>query len=774
MEKEQYNGRLVGEHDLPNESAFRSLLEHSPDVIARLDPEFRHLYVNPAIETLLGIPLSSSLGKTVAEMGLPHELLTLWETHLKDVFADHRQSHFDFQLESHSQTHSFHNRLIPEFSPSGTVDSVLEIISDHTRCKRLDTSLQEQEELFRLMVTHIQECAMILLDQDGRISSWNIGAERILNHKTSEVWKSNYSCFFSDEDIRWNKPAQELSFAREKGRTQTEVWLKRKDGSRFLAEMVITLLKSDQGEMKGFSLIIRDITEHKRFEEQVQYQRALLEALSETSPDGILISTEQKILYFNHRFREIWKFPNYIIDSRSNHVALEWAVSCIRDPEAFSQRVAQAYKDPDMRVHDEICLKDGRTLEHYGLPVHGNGGQYYGRVWFFRDITSSKAAMDALEESEERFRVLAESSPMAIFHMDAEGRAVYVNPVWENLTGLKPMESFGHGWTRAIYPPDLEEVMIGWKEALKKREKWCHEHRLLGRDGRIHWVRVLSSCILSPAHEVVGYVATVEDISERKETEAILLKAKENLECYTHELEERVEDRTVELKQTLHTMENCLYSVAHDFKAPLRAIDGFTTTLVEDYARLFDEKGRELANEVVRATKRMDALISDFLEYGELAYMDVHCSPLDVEPCISAATAWLKSQVSANNARITLSRPMGRVLGNQDLLTKVSIQIIANALKFVAPGVQPAIHIWTEFVNDHVRINFQDNGIGIEPEFHDKIFGIFNRLHGKEIPGTGIGLAIVKKAMERMNGIVGVASRSQQGTTLWIELPASK
>jgi PAS domain S-box-containing protein len=769
MPKDEIAGGPVDSDNIRKEVMCRDLVEHAPEIIARVDPTFRHTFVNPAAETLLGIPPTRFLGKTVAELDLPENLRAEWETHLKDVFEDHRQVHFEFNVESNSGMHWFQADLVPEFSDSQTVGSVLEIIREDTRHHELERQLHEKEEQLTLLINRNQEYAMIMLDLSGRILSWNLGAELILAHRPMEVLKGNYSSLFSEEDIRWNKPEQELLFARNKGRNQSKLWLRRKDGSLFWAEMVITLLKNDQGVMKGFSLVIRDLTEQRKYEEEIRYQRALLEALSETSPDGILVSTEQKILYYNHRFLEMWKFPDGIIQSRSDELALQWAISHILDPEAFNQRVAQAYKNPDIQVHDEIALTDGRTFEHYSLPVHGYTGHYYGRVWFFRDITGSKVALKALQESEERFRILAECSPIAIFKTDAEGNCNYVNPIWEKVTGLTNGDSSGDGWTKAVYSQDFDEVLKSWKKTLHQKEQWHCEFRLLAQDGKPRWVRVLSNCIMSPSSEVIGHVATIEDISERKETEALLRQAKDSLENYTRELEARVQERTAELKRSLHTIENCLYSVAHDFKAPLRAIDGFTTTLLEDYAPHFDERGRELANEVVKAAERMDALISAYLEYGKLTYIDVPCSSVDIEPCINAAANHLESHDCS--ARITISRPLHRVLGNQGLLTDIFVQIIANSVKFATPGVPPAVNVWTERSGASVWINVQDNGIGIAPEFHDVIFGIFNRLHGKEIPGTGIGLAIVEKAAERMNGKVGVKSLPGKGTTLWLELP---
>jgi signal transduction histidine kinase len=197
---------------------------------------------------------------------------------------------------------------------------------------------------------------------------------------------------------------------------------------------------------------------------------------------------------------------------------------------------------------------------------------------------------------------------------------------------------------------------------------------------------------------------------------------------------------------------------------------GYAQVLMDDYAAKMDEDGQGYLKRISTASERLDRLVQDVLRYSRCAREKIECVPVNLEALIAAVTAEYPA-LSAPHAEITVDAPLLKALGHEASLSQVISNLLANAVKFVQPGRTPKVRVWTEARGPMVRINFQDNGIGIAPEHHAKIFQMFERLSaGSEYEGTGIGLAIVAKAVERMGGTVGLESEVGKGSTFWIEL----
>ena len=247
---------------------------------------------------------------------------------------------------------------------------------------------------------------------------------------------------------------------------------------------------------------------------------------------------------------------------------------------------------------------------------------------------------------------------------------------------------------------------------------------------------------------------------------------REQLQQNAIELENRVLERTAQLQAANTELEAFGYSVSHDLRAPLRAMQGFTQALMEDYSDVLDPVGQDYAHRISKAAQRMDALIEDLLTYSRLSRTELELGPINLNHLVSEVLAQLELEIRQRQAQITVATPLLPVMGHRVTLVQVMVNLLMNALKFVTAGVQPQIKIWTEAQPDHVRLWVEDNGIGIAPEHRERIFRVFERLHGIEAyPGTGIGLAIVRKGVERMGGCVGVEAAPAQGSRFWLELP---
>jgi signal transduction histidine kinase len=236
-------------------------------------------------------------------------------------------------------------------------------------------------------------------------------------------------------------------------------------------------------------------------------------------------------------------------------------------------------------------------------------------------------------------------------------------------------------------------------------------------------------------------------------------------------LENLVRERTAELTETNEQLETLVYSIAHDLRAPLRSMQAFARILLEDYAPKLDVDAERYASRIVKSSETMDALVLDLLAYGKAARAQLDIEPVDVEACWKSALTLYEQDIADFKATIRTVRPLPLVLANATMLNQVFANLLGNALKFVPEGVAPEIIFRSEECGGKVRLSIQDNGIGIAPEYHEKIFRVFERLQKDRSAGTGIGLAIVRKGVERMGGRVGLESGPPRvGTLFWIEL----
>ncbi len=241
-----------------------------------------------------------------------------------------------------------------------------------------------------------------------------------------------------------------------------------------------------------------------------------------------------------------------------------------------------------------------------------------------------------------------------------------------------------------------------------------------------------------------------------------------------------IEDETERAKseerheQINRELQGFAYSVAHDLRAPLRGLQGFSEALREDYAKVLDERGRSYTIRIAAAAKRMDELIRDLLDYSRLSRAELPIAPVAFYQVVAAAKLQLAGVLRESGATLNVPEDLPMVQAHFGTLVQVLANLIGNGAKFVPPGTKPVVTIRAEARGNLQRISVEDNGIGVAPQFHEKIFQVFERLHGpEEFPGTGIGLAVVRKGIERLGGQVGVESRVGHGACFWFELPAA-
>jgi PAS domain S-box-containing protein len=366
------------------------------------------------------------------------------------------------------------------------------------------------------------------------------------------------------------------------------------------------------------------------------------------------------------------------------------------------------------------------------------------------------------ETATQRLAAIIEGSDDGIVSKTLDGIVTSWNPGAERIFGFTAEEMIGASIT-VLFPPDRlnEEPQI--LERLQRGERVDHFETVRRRKtGELIDVSVTISPVRDSSGTIIGASKIARDISAWK-------KVQQRLAAYATEMEAKVTERTATLQDTISELEAFSYSLSHDMRAPLRAIQSFTEIVIEDYGDKIPD-GLEHLRNVVSAARRMDRLIRDVLNFARTSRADLAVAPVNVGLLLREIINE-RPEFRPPAATITVNEPIPPVLGHDASLTQCFTNLLDNAVKFVAPGTQPRIRIYTRDVGANVQICVADNGIGIDAEAKSKLFGIFERAPAaKSYQGTGVGLAIVKKAATRMGGSTGVESTLGLGSIFWIEL----
>lgn len=515
-------------------------------------------------------------------------------------------------------------------------------------------------------------------------------------------------------------------------------------------------------------------TQIGQFVERARAERALLESeelyrtISDTAADAlILIDDESRMLSVNRATEKVFGYSREELLGNCLTMLMPEGLR-LRHRQGIERYLSTGQKHiPWNSVNLPGLHKSGREVP---LEVSFGATQREGKhlfVGLLRDISRRQESEAKLRESEERFRLLvSQATEYAIVTTDPQGRISTWNSGSERIFGYADAEVLGQGIELLFTSEDREK---GIPEAERRTaietgeapdERW-----LSRRDGTRFWASGALFCLRNPDGTPRAFAKILRDITERK-------RAEEAIRQLNQELEQRVERRTAALQESKEQMEAFTYTVAHDLRAPLRAMQGFSQALFEDYVAHLDATAQDYIQRIMGSAQKMDALIQDLLAYSQLSRSDLQFTAVETAPLIAAVVSSLEDEIRNAHARVEIVGDALQVKAHPVTLTHALGNLLGNALKFTRENQPPVIVIRTVDHGESVRISVQDNGIGIAPEHHERIFRVFERLHGQDAyPGTGIGLAIVRKGIERMNGRVGVTSEPNEGSLFWIELP---
>ena len=357
----------------------------------------------------------------------------------------------------------------------------------------------------------------------------------------------------------------------------------------------------------------------------------------------------------------------------------------------------------------------------------------------------------------------------AVIAVDTFGRVRFMNRVAERLLGCDEARARTQPLTSvfriAASRADDEALTGTLRTALTERQPVTGVPLAGSSPDQPHTVRewLLNCHPLAVDGHVLGAVMSMLDVTDLKRAQRALAEA--NLL-----LERRIRDRTAQLDDANTELRAFAHTIAHDLRAPLRNVQGYADALLEDEAGNLSGSGQAFLRRIHAVAQRMDRLVSDLLAYSQLSRAELRLQPVDLDRVVRLALQDLDAQVRASGARIDVAPGLAPVLGQEAVLVQVFDNLLGNAIKFVAPGVRPEIAVAARAEGDVVTVEVTDNGIGIPADKRERVFDVFERLHGEDqYPGTGIGLAIVKKGVERLGGSVS-AEPAARGTLFRLRL----
>jgi PAS domain S-box-containing protein len=639
------------------------------------------------------------------------------------------------------------------------------------------TEARIAEEKMAMLAAIVQSSDDLILSKglDGIITSWNDAGKRIMGYEAHEMIGQHVSKLIPDDRLQ---EEDEIISRLKKGERieHFETRRIRKDKQIIDISLTISPVKNAKGEIIGASKIARDITSQKLSERVISESEERLKVLIDASGLGTWdLNLLTREVEYSSRYLEIFGYNHDAVLSHEDLIAHLHPDDLPVRKKAFEE----AFLTGSLQYTSRLIWNDKSIhwMEGRGKVLYNEEGVPYKMMGTIRDVTSEMNYQKELEKREEVFRLLADSLPQHIWTSDSEGNMNYFNQSVYDYSGLSSEELQLDGWLNLVPPDQKETSRAAWLAAIAEGTVFKTEHELRRYDGQYRWQ--LSRAVPQKDEEghILAWIGTSTDVHDWK--------------IFANQLEEQVKQRTHQLEESndeLSKLNNELaqfaYVASHDLQEPLRKIQTFSARIQEIEKDNLSDKGRDYFARLQNASKRMQQLILDLLAYSRANTAERHFEKVDLNLILDNSEEQVKETILQKNAVIA-SGPLPTLSIVRYQFEQLFTNLLSNALKFSKADTTPHINIRSEIVSgstidesgidkalSYHHISFADNGIGFDPEYSEAIFQVFKRLHGKdEYPGTGIGLAIVKKIVENHAGIITATGKQGEGAVFDMYFP---
>jgi len=626
---------------------------------------------------------------------------------------------------------------------------------------RLKVSLKEVNDLKAALDEH---AIVAITDPQGKITYVNDKFCAISKYSREELLGQDHrivnSGYHPKAFIRnlWNTIAHGKVW-------HGEIRNRAKDGSVYWVDTTIVPFLRENGKPRQYVVIRADITELKRSEESLRRSQEELKSLVEQAPVSIAM--------FDRQMRYLVTSSRWIAEYGRGHERL----TGLSHYEIYPD-LPGAWKEAHRRgLAGEIVKKDEdrwtdadgseRWLRWAIHPWRDPSDEIVGIIIYAEDITERKQAEVRSQESERRFRTMANSISQLAWIAHANGFIFWYNDRWYEYTGTTPKQMEGWGWQSVHDPQVLPKVLEQWKKAIAAEQPFEMEFPLRGADGCFRRFLTRALPLKDASGRVEQWFGTNTDVDELKHAE-------DEIKQLNADLEQRVAKRTCELEAAVKELEAFSYTVSHDLRAPLRAVNGFAEIVLDEYGPKLPEDGQRLLERINNGGKRMGQLIDDLLTFSRLGRKTLELRPVDMERLVREVLEELNPAADDRKIDIKTGK-IPNCQGDPALIKQVWANLLSNALKYTRDRRPAVMEVGYEQSEGKTVYFVRDNGVGFDMRYSNKLFGVFQRLHrAEEFEGTGVGLAIVQRIVQRHGGRVWAESELNHGATFYFTVEGDK
>jgi PAS domain S-box-containing protein len=637
--------------------------------------------------------------------------------------------------------------------------SILKIVGageDITIRKQSDETIQRLADIVRS-----SEDAIFSLGEGKKIQSWNPAAERLYGYTAAEVLGQSAELLVPESHRQelsdlWNRvlAGEHVS--------HFETVRVRKDGAQITVSASVAPVKSARGEVVGASIIARDITAKREQEEALKLQARVLESMTE----GVSLSDENGfILYTNPAEDEIFGYERGELVGQ--HVSIQNTYSEDENKQIVGEVIEHLKAKGVWFGEFSNKKKDATPLTTYARisTLHLNGRPCF--VCVQEDITDRKRADEALHQSQERLKLALDAGKMGIWDWNVQANELVWSEQLEAIHGMKPGSFDGtfESFLAVVHEEDRELLLKSIGDALQTGQDFLVEFRVRRHDGEIGWVTGIGKAFLDEHGHPSRMVGVGRDITGQKRAEL-------EIQALNADLEARVQQRTAELQQANDELAGFTYSIAHDMRTYLRSMSIASRTLIEDYPESLDADGEDSLRSIIRNAKQASQLVDGLLEFTRVGRHEIEKEDVDLTAMAEEIKDILTEAVFPRE--ISYEFEPGLVAwGDPRLLRVVLVNLLENASKYHPRSGTGVVRLRRlEDIDGLSQFCVEDNGVGFDSSFMHKLFKPFERLHrDSDFPGNGIGLANVRRILDKHGGRIWAETELGKGSTFYFALP---